>query len=341
MGSELRRQLREALGPDIKGLQRAVALEIADDARWNDNWKFDPEKGRRSRARLADLVRWTAAKDELSVREMLRRLSVAGWEFRLPIGKDKKGNPLYAVKGRALQFRVPDFQPPTTVGPKDGPTTVGGSEEQGPTTVEQPPTTVGQGPTVVGYGPTTVGQGPTTVGPLSPSSSPFSPRESPSSSPAAESVSTASADEDETGGGGGDLSPKENDEDDGGPSGAAAAFVRALDYRGKPPGEKRRVTLTRLVRAALAAGWSEDGLRRYLDISDDPSVRNPAAVYAHRLAADELPAPPQSKAAAASLPAWCGQCGGEEAAERWIDTADGKSRRCPDCHPAAIKENAA
>jgi len=31
MGYELRRQLREVLGPDITGLQRAVALEIADD----------------------------------------------------------------------------------------------------------------------------------------------------------------------------------------------------------------------------------------------------------------------------------------------------------------------
>ncbi|MFF2768835.1 MULTISPECIES: hypothetical protein [Streptomyces] len=38
MSSELRRQLREALGPDIKGLQRAVALEIADDARYDDGW---------------------------------------------------------------------------------------------------------------------------------------------------------------------------------------------------------------------------------------------------------------------------------------------------------------
>lgn len=293
MGSELRRQLREALGPDIKGLQRAVALEIADDARWNDDWKFDPEKGRRSKARLADLVRWTAAKDELSVREMLRRLSVAGWEFRLPIGKDKRGLPLYAVPGKVLQFRVPDFKAPTTVGPaeEEGPTTVGPIGQEGPTTVEQGPTTVGEGPTVVGEGPTTVGQGPTTVGPFSPSSPPYSPKESPSTSPAAGPRSEPPDDEPETGGGGGDLSSQENDEKDDGPSGAAAAFVKTLDYRGKPPGEKRRTALARLVQAALAAGWTEDGLRRYLDISDDPSVRNAAAVYAHRLAEDELPQP--------------------------------------------------
>ncbi|WP_159393727.1 hypothetical protein [Streptomyces albus] len=179
MGSELRRQLREALGPHIKGLQRAVALEIADDARWDDAWNFSPENGRRSKARLSDLVRWTAAKDERAVREMLRRLAAAGWEFRIPIGKGKDGRPLYAVPGTAMQFRVPDFVGPTVVGPTEqGPTVVGPTGDEGPTVVAQGPTVVAQGPTVVGppslSSPTSPNkpagspEGPTTVGPSIP-----------------------------------------------------------------------------------------------------------------------------------------------------------------------------
>ncbi|MGW1015627.1 hypothetical protein [Streptomyces niveus] len=102
MGYELRRQLRESLGPDITGLQRAVALEIADDARHDAD-------GRRSKASLKDLARWAGAKDTAVVRNALKRLAEAGWEFRLPIGKGRDGRVLYAVPGRAMEFRVPFF----------------------------------------------------------------------------------------------------------------------------------------------------------------------------------------------------------------------------------------
>lgn len=101
MGYELRRQLREALGPDITGLQRAVALEIADDAN---------ERTRRSWAALEDLARWTGAKDGSVVRNALKRLAAAGWEFRVPIGKGKDGRALYAVPGTRMTFLVPHFE---------------------------------------------------------------------------------------------------------------------------------------------------------------------------------------------------------------------------------------
>jgi hypothetical protein len=101
MGYELRRQLREALGPDITGLQRAVALEIADDAN---------ERTRRSWVALEDLARWTGAKDSSVVRNALKRLAAAGWDFRVPIGKGKDGRALYAVPGTRMTFIVPDFK---------------------------------------------------------------------------------------------------------------------------------------------------------------------------------------------------------------------------------------
>jgi hypothetical protein len=110
MGYELRRQLREVLGPDITGLQRAVALEIADDAN---------ERTRMSIAPLDDLVRWTGAKDGSVVRNALKRLAAAGWEFRVPIGKGKDGRVLYAVPGTRMTFRVPDIQGVATATPSD------------------------------------------------------------------------------------------------------------------------------------------------------------------------------------------------------------------------------
>ncbi|MFE2346429.1 hypothetical protein [Kitasatospora cineracea] len=101
MGYELRRQLREALGPQVTGLQRAVALEIADDAN---------EQSRKSWAALEDLARWSGAKDTSVVRNALKRLAVAGWEFRVPIGKGKDGRLLYAVPGQRMTFIVPPFE---------------------------------------------------------------------------------------------------------------------------------------------------------------------------------------------------------------------------------------
>ncbi|MFF7331525.1 hypothetical protein [Streptomyces sp. NPDC008150] len=314
MGSSLRRQLREALPSGIKGLQRAVALEIADDARYDDDWNYSPELGRRSRVRLADLVRWTAAKDELSVREMLRRLSLAGWEFRLPIGKDKNGNLMYAVPGKAMTFRVPDFEGPTTVGPHvetetEGPTTVGGRANHR-WAMAQPP---------LGVGPTVVGAGPTTVGPPSPISS-ISSQESPSSP---------------QGGGGGDSHSQEQDPN----HTRAAAFVDKLDYRGKAPGKKQRQQLVERTAAALADGWSDNGLMRYLDISDDPSVRTAVGLYLHRLDPEHLPEAGQAQAAAVGLPPHCGHPDCDPASRR-RETEDANGLRslhpCPDCHPSCV-----
>lgn len=154
MGYALRRWLRDLLGPDIKGLKRAIALEIADDARWDDEGNYLPEGGRCSRVSLADLVRWTGAKDERTVREELRRLSLAGWEFRKPIGVGKDGRTLYAVPGRSMEFRVPEG--PTVVA-SEGPTEVGPNPPEGPTVVAEEPTVVAEGPTGVASEATVVG----------------------------------------------------------------------------------------------------------------------------------------------------------------------------------------
>jgi hypothetical protein len=131
VGYELRRQLREELGPQVTGLQRAVALEIADDAN---------EKTRESWASLEDLARWTAARDVNVVRTTLKRLAAVGWEFRVPLGVGKDGRVLFAVPGRRLTFKVPPFEGVTVVTPKGEPAVPLGPE--GVTTVPTEGTTV-------------------------------------------------------------------------------------------------------------------------------------------------------------------------------------------------------
>ena len=290
----MRRQLREALGPEIKGLQRAVALEIADDARYDDAWRFDAAKGRRSKVRLVDLVRWTGAKNERVVRDALRSLSLAGWEFRLPIGTGADGRPLYAIPGLAMQYRVPDFAAPTAVGlSSEGAVVTGPSSEQGTVTAgplsQEGPAVAAQGPVTTAEGPAVAAEGPAVAGPPSPVLLLASPQDSPSSSatrPPATTVTVVAVTEEE---GGGDSFSEEITSKDT----AARAFVDSLPMPGRQPGRKRqqedRAQLTVRVAAAFAAGWSEAGLRRYLDLSDDPNVRSAAALYLHRLGADQLP----------------------------------------------------
>ncbi|MFJ3290391.1 hypothetical protein ACIPMW_34505 [Streptomyces sp. NPDC086669] len=343
MGSSLRRQLREALPPSIKGLPRAVALEIADDARYDDAWRYDPENGRRSKVRLAELVRWTASKNERVVRDALRNLSLAGWEFRLPMGKDKKGALLYAVPGRALEFRVPDFEAPTAVGPDtEGTVTTGpigtvttGPSPEGVATTAEGPVTTAEGPVVTAEGPVTTVAATVTTGPPSPISS-SSRKESPSSSPVVEAVDAVTEAGTTEGGGGGEI-PSSEEQDT--TQTRAEAVIDALDYRGKPPGLKRRQALTQRVAAALAAGWTERGLRRYLDISDDLNVRSAVAVYAHRLKEDELP--DASVGDVQQLPPACIAClrfnpaAAHDVSLR-VDPTSWDGKPCPDCHPDSV-----
>ncbi|MFI2354720.1 hypothetical protein ACH5AG_08535 [Streptomyces anulatus] len=77
----------------------------------------------------------------------------------------------------------------------------------------------------------------------------------------------------------------------------AEPFVAALDFRGRPPGLKQRGRLVVLAAAALDTGWVEQDLKTYLDLGG-AAVNSAAAVYAHRLAADELPDPASFREAA-------------------------------------------
>jgi hypothetical protein len=284
VGSSLRRQLREALPESVKGLPRAVALEIADDARWDDGWRYNPETGRRSKATLSDLVRWTAAKNERVVRDALRNLALAGWEFRVPFGKGADGRLLYAVPGRAAEFRVPDFEAPL-IETEETVVTVSSSSPETVATAEEAVTTARETVTTAYEAVTTVSEAVVTGPPSHVSKS----HQDPPSSPAEVCRVGAAVEPDVTDGGGGGGSDLRS---------IAEHITASLDYQGQVPDKQQQAKVTTALLAALEKGWSMRGLARYL-LLDGYRPDNPVAFYLSKLSPKKLPdmEPAESSAA--------------------------------------------
>lgn len=141
----------------------------------------------------------------------------------------------------------------------------------------------------------------------------------------------------EEGGGGGNLDSSEDQQQN---DTRAEALVAQLDFRGKAPDKQQQKQLRVLVAAALAAGWSEGGLCRYLDISDDRDVKNAAGLYAYRLNSERLPDAGQAEAIAGALPPVCAMCSFKPGAD-----TDPSLRvhpfggPCPDCHPTSVGQS--
>ncbi|MER8008130.1 hypothetical protein [Streptomyces sp. NPDC094149] len=168
----------------------------------------------------------------------------------------------------------------------------------------------------------------------------LSSKDSPSSSVAEDSEGVSAATDTPEGGGGESLSSEDQEQDK--PLARAEAFVDSLDYRGKAPGQTRRAKLSIRVVAAFKDGWTENGLRRYLDISDDPKVRNPAAVYAHRLSEGELPEAAVGESP--QLPPACWTCLGispAAATDLAVRVNPITGAPCPNCHPASVGQSPA
>jgi hypothetical protein len=154
-----------------------------------------------------------------------------------------------------------------------------------------------------------------------------------SSSSVAEDGSKASAAATKGGGGGGESPSEDQAHNDT----RAAALIAQLDYRGKTPDKQQQGKLRSLVAAALTAGWTENGLRRYLDISDDPTIRTPVGLYQHRLNPDRLPDPGEAAAVAAGLPPLGPNCHHDPGAATDVSLRTAPlGGPCPDCHPSTV-----
>jgi hypothetical protein len=114
VGYRLYREVRDSAPAEWTASERLVAWALADDA--ND-------ETRRSWIKIPELMKRTGFRSERGLRMVLQKLADSGYEFRMVLTRDKQGRPVFAVKGRSLDFQVPrmGFTPPALVGGTDIP----------------------------------------------------------------------------------------------------------------------------------------------------------------------------------------------------------------------------
>lgn len=127
MGYLLYREVRDFAPADLSQAELVVALMIADDAN---------EHTRRSWIAL-ELLCARARLKPTGVRGALQRLAARGLEFRVIHGYGKDGRPVFAAKGHAVDYLVPDMLKGDTLtspypvdNPPKGDTTVSPSDRQ-------------------------------------------------------------------------------------------------------------------------------------------------------------------------------------------------------------------
>ena len=99
VGYKLSLYLRDFAPADWTSGELVVALMIADDASdsTRQSWLALPELCFRARLK------------ESSVRAALRKLAARGFEFRVAHGTGKDGRPVFAARGHAVDYIVPDI----------------------------------------------------------------------------------------------------------------------------------------------------------------------------------------------------------------------------------------
>jgi hypothetical protein len=98
VGYKLRREIEDLFPSPCTPAERLTGLEIAE---------FGNEASRISLIPRVLLMHRTGLSDR-GLRDVLQRLSERGLEFRIEHGKDRNGRPVYAVKDREIEYRVPE-----------------------------------------------------------------------------------------------------------------------------------------------------------------------------------------------------------------------------------------
>jgi hypothetical protein len=118
VGFKLYREVRDFAPGDLTSGELVVALTIADDAR---------DETRRSWISLPLLCARTRLKPS-GVRSALGKLAARGLEFRVAHGYGGDGRPMFALKGHAVDYVVPDMlKGAATAPPKAAPKPVDNS----------------------------------------------------------------------------------------------------------------------------------------------------------------------------------------------------------------------
>src|SRR5690554_70937 len=99
MGYELYRHVLNHAPAELDPTARAVLAVIADDAN---------ERTRISRIPI-DLLMHRSGVTRDALKKVFQRLARAGYEIRSPVGTATLGRPIYAMRRRATQYRIPVF----------------------------------------------------------------------------------------------------------------------------------------------------------------------------------------------------------------------------------------
>jgi len=97
VGYQLYREIKNHAPDNWTAGERLVALVIADGSN---------ERTRRSTLRIYELMEQTGYSNRM-ICKCLDKLRDRGFEFRLRLGTDKTGRPIYTCKGRAVTYQVP------------------------------------------------------------------------------------------------------------------------------------------------------------------------------------------------------------------------------------------
>src|SRR5699024_2027016 len=99
MGIRLIVEILDHAPEDLTAAERLVLIVLAEDA--NDGTR----KGWPPVEVIADRAGLTVA----GVGKVLRRLSERGYDVRLKVGTGKDGRPMYAYRGRQVNYALPKF----------------------------------------------------------------------------------------------------------------------------------------------------------------------------------------------------------------------------------------
>jgi hypothetical protein len=109
MGFQLYREVKDHAPADLDAGELALLLILADDA---------DEETRECFPGMDELCSWMRMTAD-GVGRVLQRLAKRGLEVRVPVGKDKTGRTIYAMKGVQTTYRLPRFAE-SVPGPQSG-----------------------------------------------------------------------------------------------------------------------------------------------------------------------------------------------------------------------------
>lgn len=111
MSYELVQEVRESAPLDLSATERLILIWIAEQSREEDRYyRSELIEARTCWPGRENLMRWSGISSERTFRAALQKLADRGLDVRVPLGVDRHGAVLYAVKGQRMVLRLPELR---------------------------------------------------------------------------------------------------------------------------------------------------------------------------------------------------------------------------------------